>query len=91
MFVLWYCHKRGREVRLEKEKLEAEVGIDDADRIEELPDDPLLPAPEASSSAAADAYDRPRSITLEPADPVSPLDLPRSPIGRDAPVEVGRS
>ncbi|PGG96013.1 hypothetical protein GX51_08024 [Blastomyces parvus] len=24
LFVLWYCHKRGREVRLEKEKLKAE-------------------------------------------------------------------
>lgn len=23
MFVLWYCHKRGREVRLEKEKADA--------------------------------------------------------------------
>jgi hypothetical protein len=44
MFVLWYCHKRGREVRLEKEKSEAGV-VDGADRIEELPDDLALPAP----------------------------------------------
>lgn len=46
LFVLWYCHKRGREVRLEKEKSDAEAPIDGADRIEELPDDPALPAPE---------------------------------------------
>ena len=46
MFVLWYCHKRGREVRLEKEKSETDLPIDGSDRIEELPDDPLLPAPE---------------------------------------------
>lgn len=48
LFVLWYCHKRGREVRLEKEEKERQeaVGtVDGADRIEELPDDPALPAP----------------------------------------------
>lgn len=44
MFVLWYCHKRGREVRLEQEL--SDTAIDGGDRIEELPDDPLLPAPE---------------------------------------------
>ncbi|VUC22106.1 unnamed protein product [Clonostachys rosea] len=44
MFVLWYCYKRGKEVRLEKEK-EAQGVVDGADRIEELPDDPQLPAP----------------------------------------------
>ncbi|KAG6036714.1 hypothetical protein E4U41_005551, partial [Claviceps citrina] len=41
LFVLWYCHKRGREVRLEKER-----AVDGSDRIEELPDDLALPAPE---------------------------------------------
>lgn len=48
LFVLWYCHKRGREVRLEKEKSEAEAAVgvvDGSERIEELPDDPTLPAP----------------------------------------------
>ncbi|KJZ78005.1 hypothetical protein HIM_02642 [Hirsutella minnesotensis 3608] len=44
LFVLWYCHKRGREVRLERER--SETAIDGSDRIEELPDDPALPAPE---------------------------------------------
>lgn len=42
LFVLWYCHKRGREVRLESER-----SVDGSDRIEELPDDLALPAPEA--------------------------------------------
>lgn len=31
LFVFWYCHKRGKEVRLEKEKLEAGGGAADAD------------------------------------------------------------
>lgn len=26
LFVFWYCHKRGRETRLEKERLAAEEG-----------------------------------------------------------------
>jgi hypothetical protein len=34
MFVVWYCHKRGREVRLEKEK-----SMSGGSRVEELPDD----------------------------------------------------
>ncbi|KLU86131.1 hypothetical protein MAPG_05150 [Magnaporthiopsis poae ATCC 64411] len=50
LFVLWYCHKRGREVRLEAERA-TEAG----DRIEELPDDPLLPAPPADASGSASA------------------------------------
>ncbi|KAJ0113919.1 hypothetical protein N8I77_001205 [Diaporthe amygdali] len=36
MFVLWYCHKRGREVRLEREKSTASVEA--GSRIEELSD-----------------------------------------------------
>ncbi|KAB5577847.1 hypothetical protein GE09DRAFT_1214054 [Coniochaeta sp. 2T2.1] len=47
LFVLWYCHKRGREVRLEKE--DAANAVDGSDRIEELPDDPALPAPPEAS------------------------------------------
>ncbi|KAJ2896008.1 hypothetical protein MKZ38_005980 [Zalerion maritima] len=53
MFVLWYCHKRGRETRLEREASEVSIsattggGIKDGDRVEELPDDPALPGPEA--------------------------------------------
>ncbi|KAH6616772.1 hypothetical protein C7974DRAFT_465894 [Boeremia exigua] len=30
LFVFWYCHKRGREVRLEKERLAAEAGSAEA-------------------------------------------------------------
>lgn len=55
--VLWYCYKRGREVRLEGEASEkaaaaaaaataaATEDIDDSARVEELPDDPQLPGP----------------------------------------------
>ncbi|KAL8399827.1 hypothetical protein RB594_000300 [Gaeumannomyces avenae] len=50
LFVLWYCHKRGREVRLEGERT-TEAG----DRIEELPDDLQLPAPRAEASGSASA------------------------------------
>ncbi|KAK8060394.1 hypothetical protein PG996_010324 [Apiospora saccharicola] len=42
---LWYCYKRGREVRLESEAA-ARDPIDGSTRVEELPDDPQLPAPE---------------------------------------------
>ncbi|KAI1635155.1 RING-like domain-containing protein [Biscogniauxia mediterranea] len=50
---LWYCHKRGREVRLEREASDAAAAgaaaagdpIDGRQRVEELPDDPQLPAP----------------------------------------------
>ncbi|KAJ4322612.1 hypothetical protein N0V84_004750 [Fusarium piperis] len=67
MFVLWYCHKRGREVRLEREKSETEAPIDGSGRIEELPDDPQLPAPETATSSTNPATTR---------EPVSPLSEP---------------
>jgi hypothetical protein len=54
LFVLWYCHKRGKEERLEREKSElaAATGVvDGSDRIEELPDDPTLPAPVAVTAS----------------------------------------
>ncbi|KAF8857676.1 hypothetical protein BDZ45DRAFT_426987 [Acephala macrosclerotiorum] len=41
LFVFWYCHKRGREVRLERE---GKVTTTDSEgRIVELEDDPMLP------------------------------------------------
>jgi len=52
LFVLWYCHKRGREVRLEREKTELAGVVDGSDRIEELPDDPTLPAPAPAQTSA---------------------------------------
>jgi hypothetical protein len=67
MFVLWYCHKRGREVRLEREKSETEAPIDGSERIEELPDDPQLPAPE---TATATSSTNP-AATREPVSPLS--------------------
>ncbi|KAH7160295.1 hypothetical protein B0J13DRAFT_540919 [Dactylonectria estremocensis] len=82
MFVLWYCHKRGREVRLEKEKADAETPIDGSDRIEELPDDPLLPAPEPASTRGL------QGLTRATTEPVSPLaDLPPPPVGQKTVLE----
>lgn len=37
LFVFWYCHKRGREVRLERE-----AKVDSEGRVIELDDDPML-------------------------------------------------
>lgn len=41
LFVLWYCYKRGREERVEREK--SENVVEAGPRVEELPDDPALP------------------------------------------------
>ncbi|KAH7375794.1 hypothetical protein B0T11DRAFT_13395 [Plectosphaerella cucumerina] len=49
LLVLWYCHKRGRETRLERER--SQQSVDGAGRVEELPDDPMLPAPPSRSSS----------------------------------------
>ncbi|KAI5463132.1 hypothetical protein BGZ63DRAFT_353731 [Mariannaea sp. PMI_226] len=93
--VLW---SRGREVRLEKERSDAEAGINDGDRIEELPDDPLLPAPEASSAATAEAatpppasaHESPKPTAVELTDPVSPLDLSKRQTGLYVPADSSR-
>lgn len=53
MFVLWYCHKRGREVRLAQEAAGGDIGDDE--RFEELPDDPALPAPSAETQGESSA------------------------------------
>ncbi|RDA95192.1 hypothetical protein CP533_1856 [Ophiocordyceps camponoti-saundersi (nom. inval.)] len=61
LFVLWYCHKRGREERLLREQ--SAMTVDGADRIEELADDPALPAPESSADdlmPSASSAPRPR-------------------------------
>jgi hypothetical protein len=80
MLMLWYCHKRGREVRLEREQ--SENIIDGSDRIEELPDDPTLPAPKPSDRGEGE-----RAVpTTQPASGPQ-IDLPRPPIGADAPTE----
>lgn len=41
LFVLWYCHKRGREVRLENERLVTEGEIQKLN--EETPGEPIRP------------------------------------------------
>jgi len=43
LFVFWYCHKRGRETRLERE-----AKVDSEGRIIELDDDPMLDGPSTS-------------------------------------------
>lgn len=48
LFVLWYCHKRGREVRLERERIANGNGEGSSGRVEELSDDSpsgLTPSP----------------------------------------------
>merc|ERR1711939_346319 len=47
LFVFWYCHKRGREVRLERE-----AKVDSEGRIIELDDDVMLPGPNGESSSS---------------------------------------
>ncbi|KAK0636913.1 hypothetical protein B0T17DRAFT_520245 [Bombardia bombarda] len=65
LYVLWYCHKRGREVRLEKESVENVV--DGAGRVEELPDDLALPAPASSEGLGSGAAKTPTPVVIEPA------------------------
>lgn len=51
---LWYCHKRGRETRLEREATDRAIDADPlhgVERVEELPDDPQLPAARPAKSA----------------------------------------
>ncbi len=56
MFVLWYCHKRGREERLLKEAADtAAEALGGSPRVEELPDHrPALPHAPSSSSRVPD-------------------------------------
>ncbi|KAI0964806.1 hypothetical protein F4678DRAFT_454816 [Xylaria arbuscula] len=68
--MLWYCYKRGREVRLEREASEASAAnkdegegegkandeeIEGRPRVEELPDDPMLNVPAPTSASRAEA------------------------------------
>jgi hypothetical protein len=48
LFVFWYCHKRGKETRLEKERLSAE-GQSDLESSSELEDSVLEDTPGAST------------------------------------------
>lgn len=61
--------------------------IDGQDRVEELPDDPTLPAPRSDEAEAgpSGSADRTPTINVSPA-----TDLPPPPIGRDAPADSAR-
>ncbi|PLB53234.1 hypothetical protein P170DRAFT_126847 [Aspergillus steynii IBT 23096] len=57
LFVLWYCHKRGREVRLENERLVTEAEIEqlneqtDSDQRIRATETPTTTAPQGASTA----------------------------------------
>ncbi|KAF7559412.1 hypothetical protein G7046_g4734 [Stylonectria norvegica] len=87
MFVLWYCYKRGREVRLEGEK--SASPIDGSDRIEELSDQPLLPAPEAAVPLFPER-EQEREQERRPV-PAGAANLPPPPVGPDARQESSRN
>ena len=58
LFVFWYCHKRGREVRLEKERLltEAEIAVlDDDAPITSSDATPMTTAPTGASIEQVEA------------------------------------
>ncbi|KAI0015559.1 hypothetical protein F4780DRAFT_68129 [Xylariomycetidae sp. FL0641] len=70
--MLWYCYKRGREVRLEQEEADRQAAKDPLagkERVEELPDDPMLPGP--STPAEAARKDSPKTATAEQASTAS--------------------
>lgn len=71
LFVLWYCHKRGREVRLEKENPTS--AVEAGSRIEELSDsDP------ATSSAPTPQAIEPRSEPALPLRVETPADYSKA-------------
>lgn len=65
MFVLWYCYKRGREERLKLEKGEGADPLDGVERVEELADDPLLPAPHPETTRVVDNRDGRSSLSSD--------------------------
>lgn len=64
MFVFWYCHKRGREVRLAAEG-KSEGTVDGDGRITELNDDPMLGNGEGSSGTTRDVVPTPAAAVDE--------------------------
>ncbi|KAE9370693.1 hypothetical protein N431DRAFT_412312 [Stipitochalara longipes BDJ] len=55
LFVFWYCHKRGRETRLERE-----AKVDSEGRIIELDDDPMLDGPSRRPNSSRRSTERER-------------------------------
>ena len=47
LFVLWYCHKRGKEERLKKEEAENGGSVNEGPVIEEVTDDEAADGPSA--------------------------------------------
>lgn len=88
--MLWYCHKRGREVRLEREASEASSG-----RVEELPDDPALlaapPASNASTGRRTPILMESRSEVTSPGPGLAPLAQGGRASGRQSPVAVANA
>jgi len=61
LFVFWYCHKRGREVRLAKEQT-----VDSNGRIVDLDDDPMLDNGNGRPGASRSQTDRPKRESDRP-------------------------
>jgi len=55
LFVFWYCHKRGKEARLEKTKVETDLEASVDDLAEKL----ALPAPETIDETIEDGSQAP--------------------------------
>ena len=61
LFVFWYCHKRGREIRLEKERLLTEAELEALNKVTSG-DDPLL----ALTVPSNDPPDEPSNAEFTP-------------------------
>jgi hypothetical protein len=72
LFVFWYCHKRGRETRLDQERLAAE----DAESMTAEADDKEEEKEEESSDDGA--TDMEETVVLEPEQQLDKKDAPAS-------------
>ena len=73
LLVFWYCHKRGREVRLEKERLLTEAEVGKLEKAYGSTEHPTTTAPEGASMDEVEAGMREveelRRATAEPDEP----------------------
>ena len=68
LFIFWYCHKRGKEVRLEKERLltESEIAALDEDAPTTASDaPPTTTVPSGASSAQVEAGMREANLNVQ--------------------------
>jgi hypothetical protein len=56
IFVLWYCYKRGREERLEKERLSAAEGQSDLSSVSEFEGDAITDDEDPSKLEGASTH-----------------------------------